>query len=56
MFCKSTKKRSLHFGFLCAKTGLPFLLNGKVVKLPYFCSEAKSTVMSSLKLIGVGRI
>ena len=44
------------FEFLCGKVLLAFLLNGKVVIMPYLSSEANSSVMPSFKLIGVGRV
>ena len=42
--------------FPCAKTGMAFLLEGNVVMMPYLCSRASSTRMSSLRLIGAGRL
>ena len=53
---KSTRRRSLVFGLFCAKIGLAYLRNGSVVIMPYLCSQANSTGMSSFVSILVGRL
>ena len=55
IFPKATRRPSLPFGFPLAKIGLALLLNGEVVILPFICKKANSTLMSSFRLIGVGR-
>ena len=56
IFRKSTRRCSLQNGFPCAKIGLPYLVNGRMVKMPLLCNRANYTVMSTLMLIGVGRL
>ena len=51
IFRKST---SLSFGFFGAKRGVASLLKSEVLMMLYSCKKAKSTVMCSFKLIGVG--
>ena len=53
---KSNKSRKRPLGFRCAKMGLAYLEKGRVVIIPYLWSRASSTVMSSFRLIGVGRL
>ena len=55
-FTEVNQRRSFQFGFLCANIGLAYLLNGSVVIIPYLCNRASSTKMSSLRLIGAGRL
>ena len=44
------------FGLRCAKIGLAYFEEGRVVIMPYLCFSANSTVKSSLKLIGTGKL
>ena len=53
---RSTKRRRLPFGFLCALSGLTYLLKRNYEMMPYLCRMASSTRMSSLKLFGAGRL
>ena len=53
---KSTSSRSLPLGFRWANMGLAYLKNGSVVIIPNQCMRASSTVRSSLRLIGTGRL
>ena len=55
IFPRSTKSLRRPLGLRCAKIGLAYLENGKVVMIPYLCMSANSTVISSLRLMGVGR-
>ena len=52
----STNSLSLSLGFRCAKIGLAYSENGSVVTMPYLCIRASSTIRSSLRLIGAGRL
>ena len=56
IYRRSTSRRSFPFGFLCKNVGLAYLLKGNVVMMPYFCSRDSSTRMSSLRLLGLGRL
>ena len=56
IFRRSTNRRNLPFGFLFVNIRLASLLKGSVVIIPYLCSKASSTIMSSLRLIGAGRL
>ena len=52
----STRSRNLPLGLRCAKMGLAYFENGRVVMIPYLCISANSTVRSSLRLMGTGRL
>ena len=56
IFLRSTNRRSFPFGFLCANIGLAYSLKRNVVVTPYLCSRDSSTTISSLRLIGAGRL
>ena len=56
IFRRSTSTRSLPFGLRCAKIGLAYFEEGRVVIKPYLCFSANSTVKSSLKFIGTGKL
>ena len=56
IICKSMRRHNLPFGFLCAKIGLAYLVNVIMVIMPYLCSKSNATVISSLNMIGVGRL
>ena len=56
IFRRSTRSLSLPLGFRCANMGLAYLEKGSVVMMPYLCMRASSTVRSSLRLIGTGRL
>ena len=56
IFLRSTRRRSLPFGFFCAKIGVAYFENGNVAIIPYLCSSANSDIMSSLRFTGVGGI
>ena len=56
IFRRFTNSLSLPLGLRCAKIGLAYLENGSVVFMPYLCMRASSTVRSSLRLIGTGRL
>ena len=47
---------SLPLGFRCANIGLAYLEDWRVVIMPYLCMSASSTVRSSLRFIGTGRL
>ena len=56
IFLKSTSSRSRPLGLRCAKIELSFLLNGKVVIIPWYCIGASSTVKFSFRFMGHGRL
>ena len=56
IFRKSTRSLNLPLGLRCAKMGLAYFENGRVVIIPYLCISASSTVRSSLRLMGTGRL
>ena len=55
-FTEVNQRRNIPFRFLCANIGLPYLLEGNFVIIPYLCSRASSTRISSLRIIGAGRL
>ena len=55
IFLRSTRRRNLPLGFLCAKMGLANFENGKTVMIPYLCIRVSSTIRSSFRCIGTGR-
>ena len=56
IFPRSTMSLRRPLGLRRAKIGLACLENGKVVMIPYLCRWASFTVISHLRLIGVGRL
>ena len=56
IFLKSTNNLNFPLGLRCAKIGLAYFEKGNVVMMPYLWSKANSTVISSFKCIGVGRL
>ena len=50
-FYKSMRRLVLTFDCVCAKMGLAYLLNGRVVEMPYLCNSVNSTVKSSFRLL-----
>ena len=56
IFRKSNSRRSFPLGLRCAKMGLTYFENVRFVMIPYRCISASSTVRSSLRLLGTGRL
>ena len=55
-FSEATDRRSSPLGFHCTNIGLAFLLKCNVLIMPFLCSTASLTRISSSRLIGAGRL
>ena len=56
IFLRSTWKRSLPLGFLCANKALAYLEKGKTVFFPYLCIRVNSKIRYSFSWFGMGRL
>ena len=56
IYLRSTRRRNFPLGFRCAKMGLAYYEKGKTVIVPYLCMRASSTIRSSFRWIGMGKL
>ena len=56
IFLRSTRRRKILLGFLCAKIGLAYFEKRETVIIPYLCIRASSTNMSAFRWIDIGRL
>ena len=53
---RSTRRRSFPLGLLCANMGVAYSKKSSTVNNPFLCIRANSTIRSSFKRTGIGRI